>query len=162
GDGDRLEMYHDRIREAVARRLEPAVQNRLHLRLAEALDASGQADPEVLAEHFRAARELARAGRYALAGATQAARTLAFDRAAELYQLALELLPASGEERAPLYAQLGDAHANAGRGAEAADAYRKAAALGDAGFALEMRRRAAEQLLRTGHIDDGIDLLRSV
>src|SRR5262249_41299546 len=87
GGGDRLEAYHDRIGEAVARGLEPAVQNRLHLCLAEALDASGQADPEVLAEHFRAAGELARAGRYALAGATQAARTLAFDRAAELYQL---------------------------------------------------------------------------
>jgi serine/threonine protein kinase len=165
GDTDRVETYHDRIREAVVAGIAPSALQGLHMCLAEALDRSGPVDPEVLATHFRSAGELVRAGAYALAGATQAVRALAFDRAARLYRLAIELLPAVGSDRGDLYAALGEAQANAGRGVEASQAFLAAAALVDARTALdrhrELRRRAAEQLLRAGHIDDGLDLLRA-
>ena len=142
-----VESYHDRIRSAVAAALAPAERAALHGRLAGALEAA-RAAPELLALHFREAGERGRAGRYTIAAAEAASRTLAFERAAALYREALELAgPDAALERA-----LGDALANAGRGPDAAEAYLRAARLSGEADALELERRAAHQYFSTGHI----------
>src|SRR5262249_28717991 len=95
--------------------------------------------------------------------AEQAAEALAFDRAARLNQLALDLKPDGGAiGRAVLATRLGDALANGGRGAQAARAYLDAASLRTGAEALDLRLRAAEQLLRSGHVDRALATFKTV
>jgi len=156
GGEARFECYHDRIREAVATALEEEHLRELHARLAGALT-----DHEALAIHCEGAGDRAAAAHHALLAAEQAATALAFERAAELYVAVLRL----GDQEVPrreILIRLGDALANAGRGEEAADAYRSAAALASTAESLELRRRAASQYLRTGRIEAGLDVLAQV
>src|SRR5262249_54732538 len=104
----------------------------------------------------------ARAGHYYALAAAQAAETLAFDRAAKLYRLALELQAPQGEAERQLRTKLGEALANAGRGAESARAYLAATAGAGPAATLGLQRHAALQFLRSGHIDDGLATLRTV
>ncbi|RMH16496.1 MAG: serine/threonine-protein kinase PknK [Acidobacteria bacterium] len=159
---EEIETYHDRIRDTVCRSLAPATLRALHLRLARALEASDRADPETLARHFLDAGETRRAAELAAAAADQASEALAFDRAARLYRIALDLKPPGGEQERQLRVKLGDALTNAGRGPEAARAYLEAAAGAKAAEVIELRRRAAEQLLISGHIDEGLETVGSV
>ena len=159
---DTIETYHDRVRDAVLDNLDAGVRKSHHQRLALAFESAGHADPEALVVHWRGAGDTLRAARYAQAAAEQAAQALAFDRAARLFRLALELGPPEGTERWQLSARLGDALANAGRGPEAARALLAAAEGANAAKTLDLQRRAAEQLLISGHIDDGLATLRSV
>jgi len=158
---DEVETYHDRLGSAVTAGLEPEELRRLHERLALALLASGRADPERLAEHFREGGHLQQAADHAVTAATAAANALAFDRAARLYRLALSLRPAEAEAHG-LRVRLGDALANAGRGREAAEAYLDAATGGDMAERIDLRRRAAHQLLIAGHVEEGLALVRDV
>jgi hypothetical protein len=152
---DLIETYHDRIRETAVSRLAADQLRHYHRRLAEVLEASGLADPEALAFHFKEIQDFERAGKYAAVAAARAAETLAFDRAATLYRQALELHPGTGAEERRLRTGLGDALASAGRGLEAALAYLAATNGAEAAEALELRRRAALQFLSSGHIDEG-------
>ena len=61
-----------------------------------------------------------------------------------------------------LNARLGDALANASRGAEAAAAYLAAVPDAPVADAIELQRGAAMQLLISGHIDKGLATLRTV
>ena len=159
-----IETYHDRIRESVVARLAPDVKRDHHQRLALALEASGTADPEVLGIHFLDGGQPERAADHFVRAADQAAEALAFDRAASLYRRARDLQPASTP--APtiyqLNSRMGDALANAGRGAEAAAAYLAAVRDAPITAAIELQRKAAMQFLISGHIDDGLKALRKV
>jgi hypothetical protein len=157
-----METYHDRIRDAVASRLSPEALKDCHLRLVSALLATGRGDPETLAMHYLAAGESESAAEYAVAAAAKAAEALAFDRAASLYRFALQLGTMPGAERAKLEVQLGDALANAGRGAEAAQAYLSAAVAAGPVLAVELHRRAAWQYYVSGHMEEGARVLRGV
>jgi tetratricopeptide (TPR) repeat protein len=156
---DLVEPYHDRVREAVAGALEAAALRGCHLRLANVLEAHG-ADPELLASHLEGAGDTARARPYVLLAAGRAEASLAFDRAARLYQRALSW-PGAGDEE-PLRLRLANALANAGRSAEAAPLLLAAAVGRPDAEAVELRRRAAELFMVSGRIDEGIDILRGV
>jgi serine/threonine protein kinase/tetratricopeptide (TPR) repeat protein len=162
GEGDAVETYHDRIREAVVARLDPARLREHHRRLAEALEAVHPADPEVLAVHLDGAGEPARAAAYYARAAGLAAAGLAFDHAAQLYRLALERQPAGDAGRRDLQVKLGDVLANAGRGAEAARAYLEAAEGTVPPRLLELRQRAAMQYMASGHTDVGLPIFLDV
>src|SRR6185312_9219688 len=96
----------------------------------------------------------ARTLEYARRAAELAAEKLAFDRAAALYELALGLV--SAESRQPLVVRYAEALASAGRGVEAGRAFRQAADGETGDEAVRLRIRAAQQFLRSGHVDDGV------
>jgi serine/threonine protein kinase len=162
GPGHTLELYHDRIREALASQLDAKRVTQIHRRLAQALEARGIDDPEALFEHYLGAGERVRAATHAAVAARKAASALAFDRAAAFYRRALELAPARDAELVDLKRGLAEALVNAGRPAEAAQAYLNVAELTSARHSLDFKRRAAQQLLMGGHIDEGLELIRSV
>ena len=162
GTGHTLELYHDRIRETLANQLEPKKITQIHRRLAQAIEARGIDDPEALFEHYLGAGERVRAASHAAVAAKKAASALAFDRAAGFYRRALELAPSRGAELADLKRGLAEALVNAGRPAEAAQAYLELAQETSASRGLDFKRRAAEQLLMGGHIKEGLEVIRSV
>jgi hypothetical protein len=159
---DSLEPYHDRVRTGMLARLDEAATAGLHLEIADALEASGDADPEQLVGHFVSAGASARAAPYAIEAARRAADALAFERASVLYRLALSLDAGTPERRVELEEHLAEALANAGRGTNAGKVYLEAARHAGGERAVELRRRAAEQLLMSGRIDEGREVLRSV
>lgn len=161
-DPDQIETYHDRIRETVVAHLPGETLRNYHLRLARALEGIHDADPEILAVHLQAAGEKVKAARYTELAAEQAAAALAFDHAAELYRLALELHSGEISQTRALRVKLGEALVNAGRGAEAAQAFLESVEGTDSAESLEIRRRAGEQLLLCGHTDEGLEVLRAV
>jgi hypothetical protein len=110
--------------------------------------------------HFRAAGDGARAKKYAERAADRAADALAFDRAATLYGIALEL--ASPDEVRALRVKLGDALVNAGRGFESATAYLAAVPGAPPREAMDLSRRAAMLFLMSGHIEEGSDVAARV
>ncbi|EAU68384.1 serine/threonine-protein kinase PknK [Stigmatella aurantiaca] len=156
---DLVEPYHDRVREAVVGALGEALLRECHQCLADALEANG-ADPEVLAVHWEGAGDLPRARTYVLLAAERAEATLAFDHAARLYQRALSWH--GTDDTQVLHLRLANALVNAGRGAEAAPLLLAAAVGRPDAEAVDLRRRAAEQFMVSGHIDEGVEVLRGV
>jgi hypothetical protein len=160
--GDEIEFYHDRIREAVLARIPEGEIPELHARLAVVLQRAGDVDPETLLFHFRGAGQTDVASTYAVMAADRARDAFAFDRAARQYRLALDLGDFDQAKRREIGIKCGDALAAGGRGYEAAQAYFSAAEGALAAELIELNRRAAEQLLRSGHIDEGLDAIRRV
>ena len=166
---DLVETYHDRVRDATLARLSPEARSDCHRRLALALERTQ--DAEGLAVHWLGAREPGRAAVHAEVAGRRAAEALAFERAARWLASALELELAGGGDGGGggdegvvrrLRLALGDAWVSAGRGVKAADVLLAAAQGATAAQALDLRRRAAEQLLRSGHVDRGVAALESV
>jgi hypothetical protein len=156
-----LEAYHDRIREAVVRRIAPDAMAAYHRALAHELERSAQSDPETLALHFEAAGDAARAADYSVRAAERASESLAFEHAARLYASVLRLRPPHLDlHRARIL--LGDSLASAGRGAEAAAHYLEAAETARGIEAQDLRRRAAEQLLTSGRVERGLEVLKTL
>ncbi|MET0390476.1 MAG: AAA family ATPase [Polyangiales bacterium] len=156
---DLAETYHDRVRETVVADLPARRIREIHARVAETSERWGVGEPEQLVVHYAEAGEGGRAGETALQAARAAADKLAFDRAADLYRKALELLPeADQSRRRELQVRLGDALAHAGCGAQAADVYLRAASEHEAGAAGPLTRIAAQQLLASGRCEAGADL----
>ena len=159
---DTIEPYHDRVRETVLAHLAKEALSAWHGRLALALESTGASDAELLAVHWRGSGDLPRAARYLVRAAGQARYALAFDRAARLYREALALLGRDSSEASPLRVKLADALVNAGRSGDAGQVYLEAAAGAPLDEALDLQRRAAEQLLRGGQVDRGLSALGSV
>jgi serine/threonine protein kinase len=162
GDGGALDVFHDRVRDAVLARADDDTRRRRHLALARSLEQQPQIDLEALARHFDAAGEAGPAARYALRAGDAAVAGLAFERAVALYRTAIAR---DGEAEAPsapaaLQEKLGHALLLAGRSVAAGEAFLAAAAEIDPGSRqTELLRLAAEHMLVVGDIDGGMQVL---
>jgi serine/threonine protein kinase len=155
-----VEAYHDRVRETVVSHLAVDRRRDLHAILASTLEASDRTDPEVIGNHFRGSGNLSAAARHFASAATKAMTSLAFERAVALYRQSLDCLPPRDPDMQSLRIGLADALASAGRGREAAAQYLAAADERHNGDSInDLRRRAAEQYLISGHIREGTDLI---
>ena len=161
GSSERVETYHDRIRETLTAQLSPEETRRIHALVAETLVGNGVDDPEALFDHYRGADDRERASIQAGRVAERAAAALAFERAALFYSHAVDLDPTA--QAAPEWKE-GQARAlaHAGRPAESAEAYLRAVPGSGPGKTVELQQRGAEQFLIGGHIDRGLDLIRTV
>jgi hypothetical protein len=159
-DQSLVEILHERVRAAALATLEPGERTRSCLRLAETLEAVPEADLETLAQLFAAAGEPGRAAPHAERAGDRASAALAFAQAVDLYMVALD--GTGRDNRLRVLEKLADALAHAGRGRDAAFIYVEAARLRDDDQGSVLRERAAIQLLRAGHIEAGLDVLRPV
>ena len=148
--------YHDRVRDAVTGSLTPATKREWHRRLAEAMKDGP--DVDAVASHFAAAGEDTKAAHYTEIAADRAVAALAFGRAATL----LRWLVAREPNASALHAKLAEALVAANRGTEAAEAFLEAARRTTGDRALDLERRAAEQLLTSGHLERGLASLKPV
>jgi hypothetical protein len=159
---DFVEPYHDRVRIAIEAHRSQEQIRAAHERVAIGLQAAPRADSEMLAAHWQAAGHFDKAAVYATQAADRAAAAFAFVRAAQLYRKSLQLRPSEAAETHVLRMKLADVLAYAGRGTEAAQVYLETAERATADEALLLRRRASEELLRAGHVDEGLAALRQV
>jgi tetratricopeptide (TPR) repeat protein len=157
-----VETTHDRIREAIVSRLPPGRTRLHHGRLARVLEANKDADPQAVAIQLLGAGEYDRVGAYAERAAEQAIAKVAFDRAVQLFRLALDHTDASSRDAVRLRLRLAGALAWAGRGAQAAQVFLEAAERETGAPRIELERAAAEQLLSSGRIDEGARVLHGV
>ena len=164
GGDHQVEPYHDRVREAVVTRMVPDDFAKVSGQLADAMLRAGLGEtaPELIVRHLFASGDRQRGGPMAEKAARRALGKLAFDRAVELYRAAINAGPRDAAHAREHSLQLADALASGGRGAEAADAYLAAGAEMTGEPQLDCRRRAADQLLASGHVARGLDELAGV
>ena len=158
---DVVEVYHDRIADAVLSSLDEAALRHLHAQIARAIEQWDRERTDMLARHWLVAADHERAKHYAREAAAEARTKLAFDRAAQLYETAVQLESTPDGKRELLRA-LGDCRAASGLAGLAADAYERAAALSEPPQSTRLRHLAAEQLLRGGQITRGLEVIDGV
>ncbi len=153
-----IEPYHDRVRETVSNHLDDDRRRQCHARLALSLERAGAAktSPQALVRHAQAAGDVAGAARHAEAAARQAVAATAFDRAVDFFLMALDLGDHGASKLRALRLDLAWALLNAGRGREAAEAFDAASDGAEAAIRRDCTRLAAEQLLISGHIEEGL------
>jgi eukaryotic-like serine/threonine-protein kinase len=163
-DEKRLEPWHEGLRATVTSTLDDGTIRATHERLATAMTGRSDVDLEALALHWATAGHGDRAAEVTLLAAARAKDQLAFARAAALYRKGLELIPLDDRRRAELTVAMGHALASAGQGQGAAEAFRRAAQEPGATKPLkaELGRLSAEQLLVSGHVDEGIAAMSAV
>ncbi len=158
-----LEVYHDRVRQAVLQHVGEDERVAWHERIAGALETSdAHVPPEILIHHLRGARQLEKAARKAREAAERAQAGLAFEQAAQLYETALGLTTWPEAEHRAILIKLGETLASAGHGPAAAAVYAKAAEGADPITQLSCRIQEADQLVQSGHLERGATLLFSL
>jgi serine/threonine protein kinase len=157
-----VEMSHDGIRETIVGHLSQVALREHHGRLARVLESATTTDAEAIAVHLFGAGEASQGALYAQRAAEEATVKLAFDQAIRLYKLTIETIDGSLPAAREVRTRLAEVLEGAGRGAEAASVYLLAAEGAQPSERMELRRRAAEQLIQSGHVDEGIRMMRSV
>ncbi len=94
----RARLLHDKLREALLTRLDPAHRRRLHLRAAERIEVADRDRAFELAYHFDAAGEGLRALPYAIEAAQVARAQHSLDVAATHYRMALAACTGPGQD----------------------------------------------------------------
>lgn len=158
---DRIDCFHDRVASAVLSRVDPARRERCHQALATVLERREPRDLEALTLHWRAAGDPRRAAHYAGLAGDRAMTAVAFEHAVDFYRLAIDL--ATEQSVVSLVQEkLGDVLSHLGRGREAADAYLASASADNGERQVELLRVAADQLFRSGYVDDAVALIDRV
>jgi serine/threonine protein kinase len=156
-----LEVYHDRVREALLPEMQREHVRALHAALADALASEREPRFDSIVEHYLAAGRAEQAARHALSAADQAAAVLAFHRVPALLTLAMNA--AAAGERGALGVRLAESYALVGRAAEAARAYQEAAKTeSDPAQRWELSCMAMWQALQAEQYDQGNALLREL
>jgi hypothetical protein len=150
------------VREAIAARVPVPRRRRYHERLANVLLATkhGELDPLAVIRHLEAAGAVQHAGELAMQAAPRAETQLAFDLAAALWDAALRLGVHREDERRAVLIRRADALSHAGRGPDSAAAFLAAAEGASAETGFQCRRRAAHELLVSGHVQEGLAMTR--
>lgn len=161
-DGRLVEVYHDRLREVLRGMLTGAERKELDRKLFATLLRSGSADNDWLHMLALSVDDRPAALHYGLAAAQRASDSLAFERAAELYERCVALSDTSAADSGALQERLAQAYARAGHGAKAALTYQQAAHSAEGRHRSQLERAAASHLLCTGRFDEGEALLRKV
>ncbi len=159
---DRFRFDHSLTMEVVDRELSDLRHRMLHRRVGEALETVGRERIDDLAGqiafHFTAGGLPERATVYALRAAERAAALAAWNEAATLYEQALAGVPAA--QRFATMLKLGDALAQAGMAAKAADTLRLAITVAPtARDALQARLALARVLIPQGRYAEVIALV---
>ena len=131
GADERFAFAHSLVAAAIVSALPASRRARLHLQVADALEASGVASPGLVASHLQAAGPLAEADRlvsWSLAAAREATEALAHSDAAAHLAAALAAGPPA-RDRPELLVALGHAHDRAGGRDAARASFAEAAAL---------------------------------
>jgi len=158
----KLEPYHDQIAQTVVEMIPEEQRRQRHLELALAHEAAGGAAPDLLAMHWRNAGDLLRAAPYAHRAADRAFEVLAFERAARLYRVALQLAPPRTSAHRRLQVGLAEALAHSGQGTEAAEAFLVAVRDCDPAEVGSLRRRAVYELFACGHVEEAQQTLEAM
>lgn len=156
-----LEVYHDRVREAVQASWDAVRRAHIHGQLYAALESMGKSDHDWLHELAFGAELLERALHHGLLAAERAEAGFAFERAIVLYRRCLGLSRGK-EQQATLWTRLARVLAQSRQGAQAADAYLAAAQLVAADAQLPLLQLAASHMLRTGRFAEGEALVQRV
>ncbi len=159
---DLYEVTHERTRDIVLGFVAAERRRAIHLALARSLAAASDPDSESIGDHFAAAGDSRSAFEHTLAAARRASSAYAFAHAASLFRRALEVGGDATPRDGSLQVELAEALIGAGQGAAAADALLVAARSCTPDTALDLKRRAAEQLLHAGHTDRGREVLSAV
>jgi hypothetical protein len=158
-----VEIQNYQICEAILKNVPETERQAVHIRLAEALISLADADAGMIALQFARGGDTARAAEHAEKAAVGAESVLAFNRAAQFYAIALSLGEFDRPRTGHLCERMANAHAAAGRGAEAAaDFLRAAESAGSHEAKLALRRQAAEQWIRSGNVREGVSVLTSL
>lgn len=119
---DAYEPFHDRIREVTVSQLARDEQRGIHRQLVEVIQAQPITDYDALVTHSLAGGLHERVGEFAARAAAQAKASMAFTRAADLYELAVAHAPDDADLSA-LRVEHAQNRALAGQSREAADLY---------------------------------------
>jgi len=138
------EIAHEPLRDVLLGRLTPPQTRELHERIAVELAATGRSEPETLTRHFADAGRRELAAEHAVRAAERAQQSLAFARAAHLFELALALRDPDDPERWHLLGSLAEALARTGRTDDAVERYLEAARGAPTPDSARLTRKAAE------------------
>jgi hypothetical protein len=145
------------VRAAVIAASESSVLQDTHLRLVAAGQGAEQRATASLLRFQLGSRQLSAARRTAHAAARNAEDVLAFEHAAHIYELASAAWEGEPDEvQREVLRALGTMLACAGVNARSAASFDRASEGAKVADALELRRRAAEQWLRGGHLEQGM------
>lgn len=158
---EHIECAHDRVRVVAKSMMSESGQMACHRRLAEALEEQVNVQADALVEHWLGAGMRDQAATAALLAADEAIAALEFERAAVLLELALET-PRTDADVAVIRRRRAEILVNAGRSADAAEAFLVAADVGPSSGRTDLLRRAALEFLRSGYVDRGLVVLRRV
>jgi serine/threonine protein kinase len=156
---ERIDVYHDTIRQRVLTTLDRAQRRSAHVALAEALIALDAAPGDVA--HHLLALEDPRARSFAARAADAAEAVRALEQAAAWLRRLVALTP-EPEERRGVRRRLASLLRRVERHVDSALELEQLAAEQDARASVETRRQAAEQWLAAGELERGASILRTL